>query len=133
MSGDTEAERDEEGSETDLKTVRGRCRRGRQTCPHAHTYMHTHTERHRWRDRDTEQLTESQKTVYRHGREDGIRSETDTLAHILTHLRGHAEEALLQGRVSALGQAPAGLAVTRGVPKTFSQWMSQRVPFSFAT
>ena len=88
-SGETEAERDE-GSETASKKARGRCRQAdRQTRArvHAHAHTHTHTRRQSQREGDTERLTERWKAGDRHGREDGIRSETDTLAQTVTPRR----------------------------------------------
>ena len=64
---------------------------GRQTDRHerayTHTRTHTHTRRQSQREGDTERLTERRKAGDRHGREDGIRSETDTLAQTVTPRR----------------------------------------------
>ena len=48
---------------------------------HRHTHTEAQTERGRHR------ATDRQKTRDRHGREKGIRSETDTLAPTMTYLR----------------------------------------------
>ena len=77
---------------------------------HTHTHTHTHTHREAETDGDTERVTERQQTGDRHGREDGIRSETDTLAQPVTHLRGrpHGRSSFPKGGGVSLGPGPAG-------------------------
>ena len=105
---------------------------------HTHTHTHTHTHREAETDGDTERVTERQQTGDRQGREDGIGSETDTLAQPVTHLRGRPRGRSSfpkGGGVSALvrqdGLSALGLAVTRGVPKTSSQPRSQMSPLAW--
>ena len=82
----------------------------RQTDAHARARTcartHTHTGRQRQREGDTERVTERQQTGDRQGREDGIGSETDTLAQPVTHLRGRRAEEAASPRegASALGR-----------------------------
>ena len=81
VSGNTEPERDE-GSETDSKMARGR-----QTRVRAHTTAHRHTHTEAQTERGRHRATDRWKTRDRHGRENGIRPETDTLAPTMTYLR----------------------------------------------
>ena len=138
MSGETEAERDE-GSETDSKTAR---RRYRQTDIHVHAraHTHTHTGRQRQREGDTERVTERQQTGDRQGREDGIGSETDTLAQPERHLRGrpHTRSRFPKGGGISLGPGPGwtrcpGAGSHPWGPQDFLEAEVSKVPFSLAT
>ena len=87
----------------------GRQREGatdRQTRSRARAHTHTHTHGHRDRGR----VTERRQTGDRQGREDGIRSETDTLAQTVTHLRGRprGSSSFPKGGGVSLGPGPAG-------------------------
>ena len=87
----------------------GRQREGatdRQTRSRARAHTHTHTHGHRDRGR----VTERRQTGDRQGREDGIGSETDTLAQTVTHLRGRprGSSSFPKGGGVSLGPGPAG-------------------------
>ena len=142
MSGETEAERDE-SSETDSKTARGRYRQtDRQTHAHAraHTHTHTHTHTEAETDGDTERVTERQQTGDRQGREDGIGSETDTLAQPVTHLRGRprGRSSFPKGGGVSLGPGPGwtrcpGAGGHPWGPQDFLEAEVSKVPFGLAT
>ncbi|XP_055423578.1 uncharacterized protein LOC129643285 [Bubalus kerabau] len=89
----------------------GRQREGatdRQTRSRARAHTHTHTHTHGHRDRG--RVTERRQTGDRQGREDGIGSETDTLAQTVTHLRGRprGSSSFPKGGGVSLGPGPAG-------------------------
>ena len=144
MSGETEAERDE-SSETDSKTARGRYRQTDRrmrtrvcACTHTHTQPHTHREAET--DGDTERVTERQQTGDRQGREDGIRSETDTLAQPVTHLRGRprGRSSFPKGGGVSLGPGPGwtrcpGAGGHPWGPQDFLEAEVSKVPFGLAT
>ena len=102
----------------------------------AHTHTHTHT--HRARDRGRHRASDRETANRRQGREDGIGSETDTLAQPVTHLRGRSRgrSSFPKGGGVGFGPGPAGhgalgLAVTRGDPKTSLKPRSQRSPLAW--
>ena len=140
MSGETEAERDE-SSETDSKTARGRYRQtDRRMRTRVCACTHTHRHREAETDGDTERVTERQQTGDRQGREDGIGSETDTLAQPVTHLRGrpHGRSSFPKGGGVSLGPGPGwtrcpGAGGHPWGPQDFLEAEVSKVPFGLAT
>ena len=114
----------------------------RQTdaCARVHTHTHTHTHREAETDGDTERVTERQQTGDRQGREDGIRSETDTLAQPVTHLRGRprGRSSFPKGGGVSLGPGPGwtrcpGAGGHPWGPQDFLEAEVSKVPFGLAT
>ena len=104
------------------------------------THTHTHTHREAETDGDTERVTERQQTGDRQGREDGIRSETDTLAQPVTHLRGrpHGRSSFPKGGGVSLGPGPGwtrcpGAGGHPWGPQDFLEAEVSKVPFGLAT
>ena len=114
----------------------------RQTdaCARVHTHTHTHTHREAETDGDTERVTERQQTGDRQGREDGIGSETDTLAQPVTHLRGRprGRSSFPKGGGVSLGPGPGwtrcpGAGGHPWGPQDFLEAEVSKVPFGLAT
>ena len=105
-----------------------------------HTHTHTHTHREAETDGDTERVTERQQTGDRQGREDGIGSETDTLAQPVTHLRGRprGRSSFPKGGGVSLGPGPGwtrcpGAGGHPWGPQDFLEAEVSKVPFGLAT
>ena len=105
---------------------------------HTHTHTHTHTQgsRDRWRHRASDRETANR----RQGREDGIGSETDTLAQPVTHLRGRprGRSSFPKGGGVSLGPGPGwtrcpGAGGHPWGPQDFLEAEVSKVPFGLAT
>ena len=104
------------------------------------TQIYTHTHREAETDGDTERVTERQQTGDRQGREDGIGSETDTLAQPVTHLRGRprGRSSFPKGGGVSLGPGPGwtrcpGAGGHPWGPQDFLEAEVSKVPFGLAT
>ena len=122
------------------KTARGRCRQ-RQTDRQTDTSAQAHTGRERQREGDTERLTERRRAGDGQGTGDGIRSETDTLAQTVTHLRERpcGRSSFPKGGGVSLGPAGPGWTQCPGAgnhpwgPPDFLASEVSKVPFGLAT
>ena len=120
------------------KTARGRCR---QTDRQTDTSAQAHTGRERQREGDTERLTERRRTGDGQGTGDGIRSEIDTLAQTVTHLRERpcGRSSFPKGGGVSLGPAGPGWTQRPGAgnhpwgPPDFLASEVSKVPFGLAT
>ena len=86
-------------------------------------------------ERQKHRATDRQKTGDGHGREHGIRSETDTLAQILTHLRERPcrRSSFFKGGGVSLGPGPSEAGSYPWGPQDFFTAEVSKVPFGFAT
>ena len=105
-------------------------------CIHTHTHTHTQGSRDRWRHRASDRETANR----RQGREDGIGSETDTLAQPVTHLRGRprGRSSFPKGGGVSLGPGPGwtrcpGAGGHPWGPQDFLEAEVSKVPFGLAT
>ena len=113
----------------------------RQTDRQTDTSAQAHTGRERQREGDTERLTESRRTGEGQGTGDGIRSEIDTLAQTVAHLRERpcGRSSFPKGGGVSLGPAGPGWAQCPGAgnhpwgPQDFLASEVSKVPFGLAT
>ena len=137
-SGETETERDE-GSETHSQD--GARQMQTETDRQTDTSAQAHTGRERQREGDTERLTERRRAGDGQGTGDGIRSEIDTLAQTVTHLRERpcGRSSFPKGGGVSLGPAGPGWTQCPGAgnhpwgPPDFLASEVSKVPFGLAT